>query len=196
MYILLDIVIIWLLLLLLLLLIYWYYDDDDGGDDDDVRTWKIVFGVARSEIWIHGGLPIRGGRLEFGITVHSCLQLDGVRPVFLILSHEVTDGLLALLLIASAIQKPCGWDVPYKGIRRLHKHLILAQCGVRTARYGSSFFPSFYSPSAKRAGHENKEGKTGIHNLPYGPSKRGYEDVYYMVLLIIPGKERYYSVAF
>ena len=154
MYILLDIVIIWLLLLLLLLLIYWYYyyyyyddddddDDDGGGDDDDVRTWKIVFGVARSEIWIHGGLPIRGGRLEFGITVHSCLQLDGVRPVFLILSHEVTDGLLALLLIASAIQKPCSWDVPYKGIRRLHKHLILAQCGVRTARYGSSFFPSF-----------------------------------------------------
>ena len=169
MYILLDIVIIWLLLLLLLLLIYWYYyyddddddDDDDGGDDDDVRTWKIVFGVARFEIWIHGGLPIRGGRLEFGITVHSCLQLDGVRPVFLTLSHEVTDSLLALLLIASAIQKPCSWDVPYKGIRRLHKHLILAQCGVRTARYGSSFFPSFYSPGAKRAGHENKEGKRG-----------------------------------
>ena len=33
----------------------------------------------------------------------------------------------------------------------------------------TEFFPSFY---AKRAGHENKEEKTRIHNLPYGPSKQ------------------------
>ena len=44
----------------------------------------------------------------------------------------------------------------------LYKHntyLLLAECEVRTASYGPSFFPSFYGPSAKRAGHENKEGK-------------------------------------
>ena len=35
----------------------------------------------------------------------------------------------------------------------------LTQCSVPTASYGSSFFPSFYGPSAKRTGHENKEGK-------------------------------------
>ena len=34
-------------------------------------------------------------------------------------------------------------------------YLLLAECEVRTASYG----PSFYGPSAKRAGHENKEGK-------------------------------------
>ena len=37
----------------------------------------------------------------------------------------------------------------------------------------TEFFPSFYGPSAKHVGHENKEGKTRIHNLPYGPGKRG-----------------------
>ena len=36
---------------------------------------------------------------------------------------------------------------------------LLAECEVRTASYGLSCFPSFYGPSAKRAGHENKEGK-------------------------------------
>ena len=29
-------------------------------------------------------------------------------------------------------------------------YLLLAECEVRTASYGSSFFPSFYGPSAKR----------------------------------------------
>ena len=38
-------------------------------------------------------------------------------------------------------------------------YLLLAECKVRTASYGPSFFPSFYGPSAKHAGHENKEGK-------------------------------------
>ena len=36
----------------------------------------------------------------------------------------------------------------------------------------TEFFPSFYGPSAKRAGHENKEGKNSVHNLPYGPRTR------------------------
>ena len=40
-----------------------------------------------------------------------------------------------------------------------NKNLLLAECEVRTASYGPSFFPSFYGPSAKREGHENKEGK-------------------------------------
>ena len=34
-------------------------------------------------------------------------------------------------------------------------YLLLAECEVRTASYGPSFFPSFY-------GHENKEGKNKI----------------------------------
>ena len=39
-------------------------------------------------------------------------------------------------------------------------YLLLAECEVRTASYGlTEFFPSFYGPSAKCAGHENKEGK-------------------------------------
>ena len=44
-------------------------------------------------------------------------------------------------------------------VRWLYLYLLLAECEVRTAVYGPSFFPFFYCPSAKRAGHENKEGK-------------------------------------
>ena len=51
-------------------------------------------------------------------------------------------------------------------------YLLLAECEVHMASYGPSFYPSFYGPSAKRAGHENKEGKkTRIDNLPYELSK-------------------------
>ena len=38
-------------------------------------------------------------------------------------------------------------------------YLLLAECEVHTASYGLSFFCSFYGPSAKHAGHKNKEGK-------------------------------------
>ena len=51
------------------------------------------------------------------------------------------------------------------------KYLLIAESEVRTASYGLSFFISFYGPSAKRASHENKEGKTKIHNLPYEANK-------------------------
>ena len=36
----------------------------------------------------------------------------------------------------------------------------------------TSFFPLIYGPSAKRAGHKQRE-KTRIRNLQYGPRKRG-----------------------
>ena len=41
-----------------------------------------------------------------------------------------------------------------------HKYLLLAECEVRTASYGPSFFPSFYfSFIFPFYGHENKERK-------------------------------------
>ena len=45
------------------------------------------------------------------------------------------------------------------GFENLDIYLLLADCEVRTASYGPILFPSFYGPSAKRASHENKEGK-------------------------------------
>ena len=47
----------------------------------------------------------------------------------------------------------------YTQAHMVNKYLLLAECKVRTASYGPIFFPSFYGPSAKHAGHENKEGK-------------------------------------
>ena len=54
-----------------------------------------------------------------------------------------------------------------------HTYLLLAECDVRTASHGPSFFLLFDGPSAKRAGDETRKEKTRIHNLPKGPSKRG-----------------------
>ena len=47
----------------------------------------------------------------------------------------------------------------YISLGHEYKYLLLAKCEVHTAIYRPKFFPSFYGPSAKRAGHENKEGK-------------------------------------
>ena len=46
-----------------------------------------------------------------------------------------------------------------QSINAIYTNLLVAECEVRTESYGPSFFPSFYGPSAKRAGHENEEGK-------------------------------------
>ena len=43
-------------------------------------------------------------------------------------------------------------------------YLLLAECEVRTASYGPSFFLPFM---------KTRKEKTRIHNLSYGPSKRG-----------------------
>ena len=66
----------------------------------------------------------------------------------------------------SRVRGTCGylrtwnWPITAREISQRHnKYLLLVDCEVRTASYGPSFFPSFYGPSAERAGHENKEGK-------------------------------------
>ena len=38
-----------------------------------------------------------------------------------------------------------------------NSYLLLAEFSVRTVNYGTSFFPSIYGPSAKRAGHKSTE---------------------------------------
>ena len=43
------------------------------------------------------------------------------------------------------------------------KYLLLIEFEVRTVKYGPSFFPSIYGPSAKRAGHKS----TGKNEDPY-----------------------------
>ena len=41
----------------------------------------------------------------------------------------------------------------------INKYLLLASFARSVRQVWTEFFPSFYGPSAKRAGHENKEGK-------------------------------------
>ena len=46
---------------------------------------------------------------------------------------------------------------PFSYSSLINKYLLLAEFSVRTVNYGSSFFPSIYGPSAKRAGHKSTE---------------------------------------
>ena len=52
-------------------------------------------------------------------------------------------------------------------------YLLLAECEVRTASYGPSFFLPFMAQALRAWAMKTRKEKTRIHNLPYGPSKRG-----------------------
>ena len=56
--------------------------------------------------------------------------------------------------------------------------LISLVCAVRTASYGSSFFPSLFSWPVRVALGPEKEGKNTVHNLPYGPLTRLIRGMY------------------
>ena len=55
------------------------------------------------------------------------------------------------------------WDV--------NKYFLLAECEVRTASYGPSFFHPFMAQARSALAMKTRKEKTRIHNLPYGPSK-------------------------
>ena len=55
----------------------------------------------------------------------------------------------------------------------LSRYLLLAECEVCTASYGPSFFLPFMAQARSARTMKTMKEKTRIHNLPYGPSKRG-----------------------
>ena len=52
-------------------------------------------------------------------------------------------------------------------------YFLLAECEVRTASYGPSFFLPFMAQARSARAMKTRKEKTRIHNLLYGPSKRG-----------------------
>ena len=52
-------------------------------------------------------------------------------------------------------------------------YLLLAECEVRTASYGPSFFLPFMAQARSARATKTRKEKTRIHILPYGSSKRG-----------------------
>ena len=52
-------------------------------------------------------------------------------------------------------------------------NLLLAECEVRTASYGPSFFLPFMAQARSARAMKTGKEKTRIHTLPYGLSKRG-----------------------
>ena len=55
----------------------------------------------------------------------------------------------------------------------IEKYLLLAECEVRTASYGPSFFLPFMAQARSVRAIKTRKEETRIHNLPYGLSKRG-----------------------
>ena len=58
-------------------------------------------------------------------------------------------------------------------IHNYNKYILLAECEVRTASYGLSFFLPFMAQVQSARAMKTRKEKTRIHNLPNGPSKRG-----------------------
>ena len=56
---------------------------------------------------------------------------------------------------------------------KLNSYLLSAECEVRKASYGPSFFLPFMAQARKARAMKTRKEKTRIRNLPYGPSKRG-----------------------
>ena len=52
-------------------------------------------------------------------------------------------------------------------------NLLFAECEVRTASYGPSFFLHFMAQARSAWAMKTRKEKARIHNLPYGLSKRG-----------------------
>ena len=50
-------------------------------------------------------------------------------------------------------------------------NLLLAECEVRTASYGPSFFLPFMAQARSARAMKTKKEKARVHNLPYGLSK-------------------------
>ena len=50
-------------------------------------------------------------------------------------------------------------------------YLLLAECEVRTASYGPSFFLLFMAQARSARAMKTRKETTRIHNLPYGPKK-------------------------
>ena len=73
------------------------------------------------------------------------------------------------------------WERKKKGKRSLdlkgphqlcNTYLLLAECEVRTASYGPSFFLPFMAQVRSARAMKTRKEKTRIHNLPYGPRTR------------------------
>ena len=58
-------------------------------------------------------------------------------------------------------------------VKVTNKYLLLAECEVRTASYGPSFFLPFMAQVRSAWAMKTRKEKTRIHNLLYEPSKRG-----------------------
>ena len=57
--------------------------------------------------------------------------------------------------------------------KQTNTYLLLAECEVRTASYGPSFSLPFMVQARSAWAMKTTKEITRIHNLPYGPSKRG-----------------------
>ena len=83
--------------------------------------------------------------------------------------------LLLLVIVWYIISTDPVWYVPPPPPPPLTTYLLLTECKVRTASYGQGCFLPFTCMAQARSAWamKTRNEKTRIHNLPYGPSKRG-----------------------
>ena len=79
----------------------------------------------------------------------------------------------SVLMLTSFLLREEGGRGVIRAFMACYKYLLLAECEIRTAIYGLSFFLPFMAQVRSVQAMKTRKGKTRIHNLPYGPSKRG-----------------------
>ena len=82
------------------------------------------------------------------------------------------DSEPSIPIILQCWQRLCQYGIYFLPISH-DIYLLLAECEVHTASYGPSFFLPFMAQARSARAMKTRKEKTRIHNLPYGPSKRG-----------------------
>ena len=75
----------------------------------------------------------------------------------------------------------------------LSTYLLLIEFEVRNVKYGPSFFPSIYGPSAKRAGHKLMGKKRG--SIFYSTDRENEVNKIFIISLILEKRNPFKSIA-
>ena len=73
------------------------------------------------------------------------------------------------------------------------KYLLLIEFEVRTVKYGPSFFPSIYGPSAKCVGHKSMGKKRG--SVFYSTDRENEVNKIFIISLILEKRNHFKSIA-
>ena len=113
--------------------------------------------------------------LNCAITQDICTRLLGLLHAFVYQSYNNRAYLVSPRVMQTMARPSCTRPDIFPNPAKTYTitYLLLAECKVRTASYRPSFFLPFMAQARSARAMKTRKEKTRIHNLLYGPSKRG-----------------------